>query len=220
MMDNYINHILTHKDLLYSGVLADVLDQLGQRNCVLPSRIRPLDPDWTILGRAVPLWAVTVTRIPDTPYAVELECVDSLAPGDVLVAGTDGHDQSALWGELLSTAAMARGAVGAIIDGFARDSSRILAMAFPVFAAGCHPHDSKGRLAAIHYGRPIEIGSCPVCPGDIVLGDRDGIVVVPASLADQAFPLALAKVMGENQVRAELASGRSAQEVFAQYGIL
>lgn len=206
--------------MLYSSVLADVLDQLGHRCSALPAELRSLKNEWKIFGRAATLSAAAVTREPDKPYALELECIDSLNPGDVLVATTNGDRSSALWGELLSTASRAHGAVGAVMDGLTRDAAKIIAMDFPVFAAGFSPLDSKGRLDVISYGQPIQVGDCIVEPGDYVFGDIDGVVVVPAKLADKAFPLALAKVTGENQVRAELARGRSVREVFAEYGIL
>ncbi|HYT87461.1 MAG TPA: RraA family protein [Gemmataceae bacterium] len=210
----------SHIELLTSAVLADVLDGLGHRNTALPSSLRPLRPEWTICGRARTLSAVTVAAEPRHPYAVEMECVDALTPGDVLVATTNGDRGSALWGELLSTAARAHGAVGAIVDGLTRDVARILAMDFPVFAAGFSPLDSKGRLDGIHYDQPIRVGDCVVRAGDWVFADVDGIVLVPAELAAEAGTRALAKATGENRVRAELAKGRSVREVFAEYGIL
>jgi regulator of RNase E activity RraA len=209
-----------HRDLLYSAVLADVLDGLGHRTSALPPDLRPLRTGWRLFGRAATLSTVPVAAEPEQPYAVELACVDALRPGDVLVATTHGDRGSALWGELLSTAARAHGAVGAVIDGLTRDADRIVAMDFPVFAAGFSPLDSKGRLDGISHGQPIRVGGCTLRPGDWVLGDCDGVVVVPAELAEEAFPRALAKATGENRVRAELAKGRSAREVFAEYGIL
>ncbi len=209
-----------HKDLLYSAVLADVLDGLGHRTSTLPPLLRPLRPDWRIFGRAATLATMPVAVEPKQPYAVELECIDALRPGDVLVATTNGDLTSALWGELLSTAARAHGAVGAVIDGLTRDAAKILAMDFPVFAAGFTPLDSKGRLDGISHGQPIRVGACVVHSGDWGGGDFDGVVVVPAQLAAQAFPKALEKVTGENRVREELARGRSVREVFAEYGVL
>jgi regulator of RNase E activity RraA len=209
-----------HKDLLYSAVLADVLDDLGHRTSALPQSLRPLRPEWRLFGRAATLSAVPVACAPAAPYAVELECIDALRPGDVLVATMNGDRSSALWGELLSTAARAHGATGAVIDGLTRDAAKIVAMDFPVFAAGFSPLDSKGRIDAIHHGRPIRVGECVVRPGDWVFGDIDGIVVVPAELADEAFPRALEKVRGESRVREQLLKGRSVREVFAEYGIL
>jgi regulator of RNase E activity RraA len=209
-----------HRDLLYSAVLADVLDGLGHRTIALPPDLRPLRTGWRLFGRAATLSAAAVAIEPERPYAVELDCVDALRPGEVLVATTQGDRGSALWGELLSTAAKAHGAVGAVIDGLTRDAARIVAMDFPVFAAGYSPLDSKGRLDGISHGQPIQIGACTVRPGDWVLADGDGIVVVPADLAEEAFPRALAKATGENRVREELARGRSVRDVFAEYGIL
>jgi len=209
-----------HQNVLFSAVLADVLDALGHRTSALPIEIRPLKEEWKIFGRAATLSAVPVQAEPEEPYAVELACIDSLGPGDVLVATTNGDRSGALWGELLSTSARAHGAVGAVIDGLTRDAAKITAMDFPVFAAGFCPLDSKGRLDGVSFGEPIQIGDCTVRPDDWVFGDIDGVVVIPSELADQAFSRALEKIRGENKVRGELAKGRSAREVFEEYGIL
>jgi regulator of RNase E activity RraA len=208
------------RELLTSAVLADVLDGLGHRHSALPPDVRPLRPTWKLFGRAATLSAMSVKAEPLHPYAIELECLDALRPGEVLVATTNGDRGSALWGELLSTAARARGAVGVVLDGLTRDAARILAMDYPVFAAGFSPLDSKGRLDGVSHGQPLRIGDCLVRPGDWVLGDIDGVVVVPADLAETAFARALEKVSGENRVRDELARGRSIREVFAEYRIL
>jgi regulator of RNase E activity RraA len=209
-----------HQALLSSALLADVLDGLGHRSSCLPADLRPLRPEWRVFGRAATLSFLPAGGEPEWPYAVELACVDALRPGDVLVAATHGDRGSAVWGELLSTASRARGAVGAVVEGLTRDAARILAMDFPVFAAGYTPLDSRGRLDGVAHGQPIRIGPCVVRPGDWVFADIDGVVVVPAGLAEQAFPQALEKVTGENRVREELARGRSVREVFAEYGIL
>ncbi|HEV3080601.1 MAG TPA: RraA family protein [Gemmataceae bacterium] len=209
-----------HLDLLYSSVIADVLDKFGRRHSALPHEVRPLRPTWRLFGRARTLALVVSQTMPEKPYAIELECIDGLQPGDVLVAATQADRSSALWGELLSTAARAHGAVGVVTDGLTRDAGRILEMDFPVFAGGVCPLDSKGRLEAVSHGEPIRMGACQIREGDWVFGDIDGVVIVPAELAEDAFPRALEKVIGENKVREELAQGRSVQEVFAEYGIL
>jgi regulator of RNase E activity RraA len=208
------------KGLFYSSVLADTLDSLGHRNSTLPPALRPLRPEWKILGRAATMAAMTVRKQPERPYAIELEAIDALKPGEVLVATTQGDYGSALWGELLSTAARARGAVGVVLDGLTRDAAKIIEMNFPVFAVGLYPLDSKGRLDAVSHGQRLQIGACTVRPGDWVFGDIDGIVIVPAELAETTFSQALEKVTSENRVRTELANGRSVREVFAEYGIL
>ena len=166
------------------------------------------------------LQAIAVDEEPEHPYLIEMQCVDALQPGDVLLASTNADVGSALWGELLSTASRARGAVGAIMDGLTRDSVKILEMNFPVFAAGYSPLDSKGRLNVISYAEPIRFGNCVAEQGDLVFGDRDGVVVIPQRLAKEALTKALEKAQGEKLVRAELAAGRSVQEVFEKYGIL
>jgi 4-hydroxy-4-methyl-2-oxoglutarate aldolase len=211
---------IPHVERLSSAVLADVLDALGHRTSALPPALRPLKPDWRFFGRAVTLQTVAVAAEPAYPYAVEMACIDSLKPGDVLVATTNGDHSSALWGELLSTACQAHGAAGVVLDGLTRDAAKILAMDFPVFAAGFSPLDSKGRIDGIAFNVPIRVGDCIVHPGDGVFADIDGIVVVPATLAEQALKRALEKVSGENRVRAELAKGRNVRDVFAEYGIL
>jgi regulator of RNase E activity RraA len=220
MMPDILSRYAPHKDLLYTSVLADVLDDLGHHTSTLPADIRPLKPEWKVWGRAATLSCVTVGVQPARPYALELACIDALKPGDVLVATTNGHRDSSLWGELLSTACRARQAPGVVLDGLTRDTAKILAMDYPVFAAGFTPLDSKGRMDAISHGQPIRIGACVVKPGDYVFGDIDGVVVIPAELADKALPRALEKVTGENKVREELAKGRSVREVFDEYGIL
>lgn len=207
-------------DLLSSALLADVLDALGHRHSALPLDIRPLRPEWKLWGPAATLSAVTVAAEPAQPYAVELECIDQLARGCVLVATTNGDRGSALWGELLSTACQARGVSGVVLDGLTRDAARITAMNYPVFASGFCPLDSKGRMEAVAYNVPIRVGAVVVRPGDFMYGDLDGIVAVPRELADVALAKAWEKATGENKVRDELAKGRSVREVFAEYRIL
>ena len=205
---------------LSSALLADVLDGLGHRCSALPFSIRPLKPGWRISGRAATLAAMPVASDPVRPYEAEMACIDALRPGDVLVAATGADTASALWGELLSTSARARGAVGVVTDGLTRDATQILSMDFPVWAAGFSPLDSRGRLDCMTHGVPVRFGECVVKPGDWIFADIDGVVAVPKELADEAFRRALEKASGENKVRDELARGRTLREVFAEYGIL
>ena len=142
------------KEKLFSAVIADALDACGYRDQILRHDIRPLFPDAVVVGRALTVLSVDVYEIPDEPYKLELEAVDALKAGDVLVAQTNGTTRSSLWGELLSTAAEARGARGAVIDGFTRDSQAIADMGFPLFVRGIAPYDSKGRSDVIAYNTP------------------------------------------------------------------
>jgi len=205
---------------LYVSVVADCLDAVGIRDHIMDYRLRPIYPGATIAGQALTVTAAPAAQIPAVPYLGEFLAVEALKPGQVMVVTTNGCQDAAYWGELLSTAARFRGAVGAIIEGFTRDARLIEKMQFPVFALGMHPGDSKGRLEVIAHNVPIRCGGVLVNPGDLVLADVDGIVCVPLAVAEEVISLAEAKASGENVVRAELAKGRGVVEVYNQYGIL
>jgi regulator of RNase E activity RraA len=203
---------------LYTAVVADVLDWLGYRRQVMRDDIRPLFPQAKYAGVALTVHTVPARRDdPAEPYKGELAAVDALRPDDVLVVSRcDGS----FWGELLSTAARYRGCRGVVIDGQTRDTAAIIAMGFPVFCRGIHCADSRGRLEVVGHNVVIECGGVAVEPGDLVLADHDGIVVVPREAAGQVLAAAEEKVSGENLVRQKLADGMSTTEAFRRYGIL
>ena len=205
---------------LYSAVVADCLDEVGVRDHIMDYRIRPIYPGAVVAGQALTVTAAPVAQIPKVPYLGEFLAVEALKPGQVMVVTTNGCQDAAYWGELLSTAARFRGAVGAVIEGFTRDVRMIEKMQFPVFALGTHPGDSKGRLEVTAHNVPIRCGGVLVNPGDLILGDVDGIVSVPLELAEKVIDLAEAKASGESVVRQELARGRGVVEVYNQYGIM
>lgn len=124
-------------DRLYTAVLADVMDTLGYRHQVMRHDIRPLFPDAKVVGRAATMLATEVDGVPTEPYKLELALLDDVKPGEVVACAARNSGGSAIWGELLSIHARARGARGAIIDGLSRDSWGIIAMKFPVFSVGC-----------------------------------------------------------------------------------
>ena len=205
---------------LYTAVVSDSLDQLGVRNQAMREYMRPLHARCTFAGWARTISCSDVYHIPDTPYALEIEAIDSLLPGEVAVVGTGKSTRNAPWGELLSTAAKARGARGAVVDGLVRDVGKIEELGFPVFAAGIKPVDSMGRGVVTAYNVPVECGEVLVHAGDFVFGDRDGVVVVPRQMASQTIELAADKVRRENHSRAELMKGAYLRDVFAKYGVL
>jgi 4-hydroxy-4-methyl-2-oxoglutarate aldolase len=203
---------------LYAPVVADVLDKLGFRVQCMNARIRPLWPEAKCAGFALTVQTVPAREVsPAHPYAGELAAVDSLQAGDVLVVSESAWS---FWGELLSTAANYRGCRGVVLDGPTRDSPSIRKMSFPVFHVGFHPADSLGRLDVTAHNVPIECGGVLVNPGDLVLADHDGVVVVPHAVAEKTLRLAEEKVSGENLVRKALAGGMSTTEAFKKYGIL
>jgi len=205
---------------LYTAVVSDALDQLGVRNQAMREYLRPIHARCTFAGWARTIACSDVYHVPAEPYALEIEAVDSLLPGEVAVVGTGKSTRNAPWGELLSTAAKARGARGAVVDGLVRDVAKIEELGFPVFAAGIKPVDSMGRGIVTGYNVPVECGEVLVNPGDFVFGDRDGIVVIPQELVPRTIDLALDKVRRESHTRAELMEGAYLREVFAKYGVL
>ncbi len=205
---------------LYTGVISDVLDSLGFRNQTMDADVRPVHPDMVIAGRARTILSVDIYHTPEGCYDKEIAFVDSLLPGDVAVACTNRSQRTGLWGELLSTAAKARGARGAIMDGYVRDVRRIIQMSFPVFATGMRPVDSKGRSIVLDYDIPIECAGVPVRGGDLILADIDGVVVIPQEVAEETVAKAMEKVRMEDSTRAELENGGYLRDVYARFGVL
>jgi len=206
---------------LYTPVLSDTLDALGFRRQAMRHDIRPLHPDFVVVGRArTLLWMNTYEPVRPNPYVNEIKAIDSLKPGDVSIHSTDYSWNIAPWGELLSTASRMRGSAGTIVDALVRDVKQIIAMGFPVFARGIKPLDSCGRGFVADVDVPVVCGEVLVRPGELVVGDYDGIVVIPREVEDEALARALAKVDGENHTRDELLQGRLLGEVYEKYGIL
>jgi 4-hydroxy-4-methyl-2-oxoglutarate aldolase len=205
---------------LYPAVVADCLDRLGTRSQVLDPRIRPLTRETKLAGYAATVRCVHVDAVPESRedwYRGELHAVDALEPGDVMVVSTC---HGSYWGELLATASRHRGARGLVADAYTRDTLALIEMGFPTFAAGIHCADSLGRIDVDAVGVPISCGGVEVAPGDLVLGDHDGVVVIPAALGEEAIGLAEEKVAGENLVREKLAEGMPVSEAFRTYGVI
>lgn len=208
---------------LNAAVLSDVMDALGLMNQAMQPFVRPLDENLVLAGRArTGLYMLAFeVREDENPYEVEIALVDDLKPGDVPVLACNGPTQRiAPWGELLSTAAQARGAAGCITDGLVRDVRQIREMQFPVFHGGIGPLDTKGRARMVQRDVPVECAGVKVRDGDIVFGDVDGVVVIPQQRAAEVLAKAKEKVAGEGRTRDELRQGRLLREVFEKYRIL
>lgn len=209
--------------LLYTPVVSDVLDGFGLMRQALKPFVRPLDDSLVLFGRAR-TGRYQILDKPSTaanPYELEMDLIDSLQPGEVAVLACDGPtDWVAPWGELLSTAARARRSAGCVTDGLVRDVARIRAMKFPVFHGGIGPLDTRNRAEMVEKDTPVIIAGVTVSPGDWVLGDVDGVVVVPAAEAERVFQAALAKIAAEDTTRAELEAGDTLRAVFARHGVL
>lgn len=203
---------------LYTAVIGDILDTHGYTRQFLPPNIQPLHPDMVLAGRAMPVLGADVFDQKD-PYGLMFTALDDLKPGEVYVA-TGGSAGYALWGELMSTAAQARGATGTLLNGYTRDTKGILSLGYPVFCIGRYAQDQKGRGRAIDYRVEVEIGGVRIQPGDMVMGDVDGVLVVPRQAEAEIFEAALAKARAEKVIQTELEQGMLASVAFKKYGIM
>jgi len=204
---------------LYTAVLGDVLDTLGYYHQFLPPQIRGMRPEMRLVGRAMPVLIADVFGPQPKPFGLLTEALDDLQPGEVYLA-RGGTQPAAMWGEILTATAQVRGARGAVVDGYHRDSVKVLGQGFPVFSTGAYALDSSVRTVVRDFRVPVEIGEVSISPGDLVVGDIDGVLVIPAAVEDEVIERALAKAATENVVRIAIEAGMSATEAFARHGVL
>ena len=215
-MSNPIEQLET----FYTAVVADVLDSLGYRNQTLSADIKAMTPANKVSGRVFTAKAKSVSAIPDEPYKLEMAAIDAMKSGDVLVVDADHDRQCAFWGELLSTACQTKDVRGVVMSACTRDLWALNEFEFPVFGIGHIPADSKGRIDVTQFGEPINIDGVETKNGDYILGDIDGVVIIPENTVDKTIQLAKEKVNGENTLRADLSRGMPVAEAFQKHGIL
>ena len=211
------------KTKLYVAVVCDILDEFGFRHQAMHQRLRPLLPDpkrCGFVGRARTARWMETDYVVEDPYGLEIEMMDSLKPGDVVVHSTDHAGSNAPWGELMSTVAQRNGAVGCVCDSQIRDCIKIVDLGFPVYYAGIRPLDSKGRGIVAAYDVPVRCGDVLVKPGELIFADFDGVVVVPHEVEGKVLHRALEKVEKENLSHQELSKGKSLRDVYNKYGVL
>ena len=213
---------------LFTCVVGDVMDRMHLVHQFLPPQIRPLRQDMVLIGRAMPVLSGDVfeesiegsaNKLSARPFGLMLEALDDLRPNEIYI-NTGSSPRNALWGELLSTRALKLGARGAVLNGYVRDTRPILSMNFPVFSFGSYGQDAGPRYKVYDFRIPVEIQGVRVNPGDILFGDIDGVLVVPADAETEIFTKALEKARGEKVVRRELESGSSAVAAFKKHGIM
>ena len=202
------------------AVAGDVLDRLGLRAQVLDHGVRPAVPCATFAGRAFTIAAVPGDTILEHPYEREIAAVDAIPAGAVVMIATAGCCEAAIWGELLATRAVARGAIAAVCDGAVRDLRELRRLALPTFAAAVCARDSYGRLMVTGFGEEVVCGGVRVRSGDLVLGDEDGVVVVPAGVAQAALAAAEEKLGLERAAKVALEDGETATAMYEQHGVL
>lgn len=212
------------RETLYSAVVCDALDSMGLKHQSPRVPLAPLTSDplsgAVLVGYCkTTLWTDMAHEDPQ-PYDLELKAVDACRADDVLIAAAGGSMRSGIWGELLTTAAKNQGCVGAVIDGAVRDVTKIAAMDFPVFARGTCVYDSQNRQRVIDADVPVEIDGVVFSPGDLIIADRDGVVVVPHQVTDEAIRKAWDKVHAENETRDAIRNGMKATEAYEKFGVL
>jgi regulator of RNase E activity RraA len=213
---------------LFTCVVGDVLDKQNRLHQYLPPEIRPLSSMMTLIGRAMPVLAGDTFQVAvedsanplsARPFGLMLEALDDLGANEIYVS-TGSSPRHALWGELMSVRALKCGARGAVLNGYVRDTQKILDLGYPTFCFGSYGQDSAPRYKVHDFRIPIEIGGVSIRPGDVLFGDIDGVVVVPAEVETETFTLALEKVRGERTVRKALEDGMSSVDAFRKHGIM
>ena len=206
------------RSTLYTPVIGDVLDGLGFYDQFLPQPVQPMREDMVVIGRAMPVLIESVLGKRPDPFAMLTQALDQIEPGEIYVT-TEALD-CATWGEIMTATAKKRGGVGAVINGFHRDTPQILEQNWPVFSRGRYAQDASVRAAVVDFRCPIYINRVRIDPGDLIFGDLDGVLVVPRVAETEAIQKALEKARGEKVVRKEIEDGMSSTSAFEKYGIL
>lgn len=206
------------KEKLYTPVVGDILDQMGYSHQFLPAEISPLKDDMKLAGKACTVLECDVFETQKKPFGLLTESLDQLEKNEIFIA--TGARNSAIWGELLTATAKARGAVGAVLDGYTRDTPQVLSQNFPVFAKAKWAQDSSIRTNVIDFRCTIEIGKVIINNGDLVFGDMDGVVIIPKQVATECIEKSIEKASAEKVVRKAIEDGMSATEAFKVFGIL
>lgn len=208
------------KSTLYTGVISDVLDEMGYRNQTLKSGMRPLKDETVIFGPAFTSIGTQVFSMPEDPLTAQCKIVDQLQPGEVYVLAMRGEMNCAVFGELFATAVLQRGGVGVLLDAMSRDLRTLKAMDFPLFYRGALPTTSKGRCEINECKTPVIIDGVLINQGDIIFGDIDGVCVIPKDIAEEVYEKAVELVEKENTVRAGLKDGVSLEQIYKEVGAI
>ena len=214
------------REELYTAVVGDIMDKLGLLHQFLSPKIQPLRDDMFVVGRAMTVLEADVVSdsssnntVLNRPFGLMLEALDDLKKNEVYVC-TGSSPSYALWGELMATRAQILGAAGAVVDGYSRDTKGILELNFPSFSYGRYAQDQAPRGKVIDFRVPIEMNGVRINPGDIIIGDIDGVCVVPKESEVEVFRLAIEKARGEKMVQKKIQEGMSTVEAFAKFGIM
>ncbi|MDL9997207.1 RraA family protein [Variovorax sp. J22P240] len=227
MSDNDAELFRVIRDELFVAAVGDVLDTMGYQHQFLPAGIAPLEKSMRIVGRAMPVLEADVINdgnrsagpLSGKPFGLMLEALDDLKQDEIYIA-TGASLRYALWGGLMSTRARHLKAAGAILDGYVRDADEIERLGFNVFCRGTYAQDQGVRGQVIDYRCTIEIEGIRIAPGDLLFGDREGVLVVPRAVESEAVAKALDKVRTENKVADAIRGGMSACQALETFGVM
>ena len=212
------NNLTERLAALYTGAVHDVLRGMGHPNCVLPNEIAPLDPGKKLAGEIYTVSGhIDQTREPHDTLVQWTGLLSKAPSGKVLVCQPNTH-MVALMGELSAETLHHKNVLGYVVDGGCRDVEFILKIGFPVFCSFNTPADIVARWVPDHFGEPITIGTVTISSGDYILGDRDGVVVLPGKIAGDVIKQTEQVVTTENKVRSAILNGMDPQEAYLKYG--
>ncbi|MEE8173311.1 MAG: RraA family protein [Alphaproteobacteria bacterium] len=201
----------------YSGAVHDTLREMGRTNCVLPSAIQPLDPSHKLAGRVFTMEGHLEPGLDGHETLLRWTEFLSRAPAGAVVMCQPHDSTIAHMGELSAETLQVRGVRGYIVDGGCRDTAFILRMAFPVFCRYRTPRDVVGVWVPDRFGEAIEIGGVAIESEDYVFADRDGVVIIPAGLAEQAVAEVEKMMQTENVVRKAILDGMDPRQAYLKY---
>jgi len=212
-----VKELLARYEQLYAGAISDVLREFALLDQALPGHIKPLREDRTVAGLAF-----TVKSAPNVKITGEMsyrtQMISELPADTMVVWDASGDEKATLWGGVMTATAVGLGVKGAVIDGGIRDTHQILEKDFPVFYKHRIPNGSLGRCLITHYQIPIKIGDVVIKPGDVVIGDIDGVVVVPRDIAYDVLVRAEEIKANEMVIFGWVAEGQSVNEITAKGG--
>jgi 4-hydroxy-4-methyl-2-oxoglutarate aldolase len=202
----------------YTGAVHDVLRMMGHDDIVLPPEIKAIAPGTRLAG---PVWTVSGhidrSRTRDETLLAWCTLLSRAPSGHVIVCQPNNHEV-ALMGELSAQTLEARGVLGYVVDGGSRDTDLVLAQGFPVFCSFLTPADIVERWLPDAFGEPITIGAVTIATGDYLLGDRDGVVIIPRAIADEVVTRTEAVVATESEMRRALLGGMDPVLAYQTFG--
>lgn len=214
------------KEQLFTAVLGDILDQLKFYNQFLSPKIKAIKEGMVMVGRAMPVLEadtgseiISANSLDDKDFGIMFEALDSLKENDIYICTGSSYNY-ALWGEMMSTRAIWLKSAGCVLDGYHRDTDGILKSGFNCFSHGAYAQDQGPRGKVVDFGVPIEMDGVTISPGDIIFGDRDGVLVIPKQVETEVINKAIEKANTENKLKIAIEGGMSTVEAYAKFGVM